>query len=120
MKRLHIVGLPHNQANKEHSLCAYGQKHKKFCEMMLSIGYETHSYYGEHSDMRATEHITIYSDENQHKWFGDHDYKNKFYNITWNPNDEHWVTGNSLAIEEIKKRYQPNDIICLIAEAYYV
>lgn len=112
---LHLVGLPHNQANKDHSLCAYGQKHKKFSEMMLSIGYDVYSYYGEHSDMNATEHITIYSDENQHRWFGDHDYKNKFYNITWNPSDEHWITGNTIAIEEIRKRIQPKDIICLIA-----
>lgn len=114
MTALHVIGLPHTQASKEHTLCAYTMKHYNFCEMMLSE-YDVYSYHGEHPDMNATEHITIYSDENQHKWFGNHDYKNKFYNITWNPNDEHWVTGNSIAIEEIKKRYQPNDIICLIA-----
>lgn len=83
--------------------------------MMASIGYGIYSYHGEHPEMEATEHITIYSDENQRKWFGDHNYKEKFYNITWNPSDEHWVVGNTIAIEEIRKRYQPNDIICLIA-----
>lgn len=114
---LHIVGLPHNQANKEHVSCAYGQKHKKFSEMMLSVGYKTYSYYGEHSDGKATEHIVISSDEDQSRWFGDYDFKNKFYPITWGVNDEHWVQSNTKAIEEIGKRIQPNDIICLIAGA---
>lgn len=112
---LHVVGLPHTQASKRHSLCAYTMKHYNFCNMMQSIGYDVYSYHGEHPEMNAREHITIYSDENQQKWFGNHDYKNKFYNITWNTNDEHWVTGNSLAILEIERRIKPGDIICLIA-----
>jgi glycosyltransferase involved in cell wall biosynthesis len=112
---LHVIGLPHTQSSKEHSLCAYTMKHYNFCNMMLTLGYEVYSYHGEHPEMNATEHVTIYSDSNQEKWFGSHDYKSKFYNITWNPNDDHWVTGNNIAIEEIKKRYKKNDIICLIA-----
>jgi glycosyltransferase involved in cell wall biosynthesis len=112
---LHVVGLPHTQASKKHSLCAYTMKHYNFCNMMASIGYDIYSYHGEHPEMDAKEHITIYSDADQEKWFGNHDYKTKFYNITWNPGDEHWVKGNNKAIEEIRKRYQKNDIICLIA-----
>lgn len=112
---LHIVGLPHNQANKEFVSCAYGQKHLKFCNMMTALGYDVVSYYGEHSDMNATEHVVIYSDIDQKRWFGDYDYHNKFYPITWGPNDTHWVEGNENAIREIRKRIQPKDIILLIA-----
>lgn len=112
---LHIVNLPHTQTTSKYSLCAYTAKAIKFSNMMKSIGYGTYLYASEENEADVNELITIYSKEDQYKWFGDHDYKTKFFNITWNPGDEHWVSGNTKAIEEIGKRYQKNDIICLIA-----
>lgn len=113
--RLHVVGLPHNDANTDHVACAYGQKHKKFAQMMMSLDHEVFSYYGEHSDMVATEHIVISSDQDKEKWFGNYDHKSQFYPITWGPLDRHWLESNSKAIQEIRKRIQTDDIICLIA-----
>lgn len=113
--RIHVVGLPHNQANSDHIACAYGQKHKKFVTMMMSLGHEVYSYYGEHSDMEATEHITIASDSEQLQWFGKYDHHKDFYPITWGQKDIHWIESNNNAIAEINERIQQGDIICLIA-----
>lgn len=112
---LHVVGLPHNEANVEHVSCAYQQKHRKFVPMMMNLGYEVYSYAGEHSDMEATEHIVVSSDEDKVRWFGNYDHHKDFYPITWGENDVHWVESNRKAIEEISKRAKPKDIICLIA-----
>ena len=59
--------------------------------------------------------ITIASKEDQQRWFGNYDYHNKFYPITWGGNEPHWTESNAKAIEEINKRIQPRDFICVIA-----
>ena len=111
---LHVVGLPHTQVTKEYVSCAYTQKHLKFCNMMSSIGYQIFSYDSEENEAKYDEHIVIYPKSDQQKWFGDNDFHTKFFNITWNQNDEHWKVGNQRAIDEIRKRIQPKDIVCLI------
>jgi glycosyltransferase involved in cell wall biosynthesis len=83
--------------------------------MMKSLGYEVYSYASEENEADVTELITIYPKSDQLKWFGDNDFHTKFFNITWNPSDEHWVAGNARASQAIRKRIKPGDIICLIA-----
>lgn len=112
---LHVVALPHTQTTKEYTACAYTMKHLRFCTMMKSLGYEIISYASEENEADLDELVIIYPKSDQVKWFGENDFHTKFFNITWNPSDEHWVVGNQRAIEEIKKRIKPNDIICLIA-----
>lgn len=112
---LHVVGLPHTQTTKEYTACAYTIKHLRFCTMMKSIGYKIISYASEENEADIDELVTIYPKSDQLKWFGENDFHSKFFNITWNPNDEHWLTGNLRTIEEIKKRIKSGDIICLIA-----
>lgn len=112
---LHVVGLPHTQVTKEYVACAYTQKHLKFCTMMKSLGYKIYSYASEENEADVDEVINIYPKEDQQRWFGDNDFHTKFFNITWEPSDEHWVVGNQRAVEQIKERIQPNDLICVIA-----
>ena len=112
---LHTVGLPHTQITKEYISCAYTQKHLKFVNMMTSIGYPVYSYGSEEDDSKATEHICVIDKEKQGEFFGENDFHSKFFNITWGPDDPHWCYMNSKAIEEIRKRIQPRDIICIIA-----
>jgi len=83
--------------------------------MMMSLGHEVFLYASEDNEADCTELITIAPKSDQLKWFGDHDYKSKFFNITWEVNDEHWVVTNQRAIEEIEKRKQPKDFICTLA-----
>lgn len=111
---LFVVGLPHTDGNKDYMSCAYSQKHVKFCRMLMSLDYNVYSLFGEHSDFDATEHIIVTSDEDKQRWFGDFDYHTKFYPITWETYDKHWVEMNDNAIKEIANRYTPGDFICLI------
>ena len=115
--RLHVVALPHTEANSDFSADAYQQKHRKFCNMMMDIGYEVFSYAGEHSDMNASEHIVISSDADKLRWFGRFDHHKDFFPITWGPNEPHWVESNNSAIQAMRKRIRHGDVICLIAGA---
>lgn len=115
--RLHLLTLPHTSTTDEYSLCAYTSKCKRFANMMMGIGYEVILYGGPENEADVTKHVIVASKDDQHKWFGDHDYKTKFFNITWNPNDEHWVTTNERAVKAISENIKGNneDIICITA-----
>lgn len=110
-----MVSLPHTQVTKEYVACAYSSKHLKFATMMHKLGYDVYSYAGEENEAEVTEHIPVVTKEQQREWFGDHDFHSEFFNITWGGNEAHWIEMNNKAIEEIRKRIQPQDIICLIA-----
>ena len=116
MKKLtfHVVSLPHTQTTKEYSHCAYTEKVRKFCNMMKSLGHTVYLYASEENEANCDELITIASKEDQLKWFGDNDHTKKFFNITWDPTDKHWLMTNQRAIAEIKKRADPKDFVCLI------
>lgn len=114
-RRLHVVGLPHSEASAAFSADAYMGKHRRFVPMMMSLGYEVFSYAGEHSDMDATEHVVVSSDEDKRRWFGSFDHHKDFFPITWGPGESHWVESNNNAIREIGERILPGDVVCLIA-----
>lgn len=111
----HIVNLPHTQVTAEYTHCAYTQKVRKFAKMMHDRGHEVIVYGSEDIDVEVTEHVTVITKKEQQRYFGDNDHTKKFFNITWGPNDKHWLHMNNNAIGEIKKRIQPGDFICLIA-----
>ena len=113
--RIHAVSLPHTQVTKDYISCAYTMKHLNFIKMMLSLDYEVYSYASEDNDIEATENIVINTKEDQYRWFGEFQGFDKLYNITWGINETHWLESNQKAIEEIGKRIQPGDFICLIA-----
>lgn len=116
MKKLtfHVVSLPHTQTTKEYSHCAYTEKVRKFCNMMKSLGHTVYLYASEENEANCDELITIASKEDQLKWFGDHDHTKKFFNITWDATDKHWLVTNQRAVMEIKKRADQKDFVCLI------
>lgn len=113
--RFHVLALPHTQTTNDYSLCAYTQKVKRFCNMMKSLGHTVFLYASEDNEAACDELITVAPKADQLKWFGDHDYRSKFFNLTWGLQDEHWVLTNQRAIDEIAKRKEPHDFICTIA-----
>jgi len=112
--RFHCVALPHTQTTREYSLCSYTQKVRNFCNMMKSLGHTVFLYASDDNEAECDELISIYPKEDQARWFGDYDWKSEFFNISWEVNAPHWVEGNRSAVEEISKRIQPQDFICLI------
>jgi len=98
----------------EYEACAYTSKTRKFCNMMKSLGHKVYLYASEENEANVDELITIAPKDDQQKWFGDNDFKQNFFNLTWNIEDEHWQNTNRRAISQIKKRINKKDFICII------
>ena len=106
----HVVSLPHTQLTVEYLPCAYTMKVRNFSKMMMSLGHEVFLYGSEDCDTPCTEHITCIKKEYQRP----NNWKKEFFAIEWNPNVSYWKTMNTNAINEIGKRIEKKDFICLI------
>lgn len=104
--RFHVVSLPHTQVTKEYVICAYTEKVRRFCMMMMGLGHEVYLYAGEEVEAPVTELITCISEESRARivnGFGD-----------FNPNSPHWLLFNGNVIRELRSRLEQQDFICLI------
>lgn len=110
-QQIFILSLPHTQVTDEYVSCAYTMKAKKLSDMLVGLGYKTYIVASEENGTKA-ELLTAITKKEQHEFFGNPgEYKKTFYNITWGPQDKHWVHFNNQAIVEIKKLIKPGDII---------
>lgn len=105
--RFHVVALPHTETTKEYLSCAYTQKTIKFCKMMKDRGHTVFLYAAKNNEAVCDEVINctdavVPSTE---------DYTSFPFTIGSEP----WTKMNKRAIEEINKRKQPQDFVCLIA-----
>lgn len=112
--RFHIVSLPHTQTTTKYSWCAYTEKVRKFCNMMMSLGHEVFLYAGEHNEANCTEHVPIIFDYEIDEWFGHIDWQREVFG-GWNVEDPWWRTSNARAAVEIAKRSTPDDFLGIIA-----
>lgn len=111
----HVVSLPHTQTTPEYVSCAYTQKVIKFSRMMKDLGHTVYVYSSEENEAPCDEHFSIISKKEQQEWFGEQDYKNKFYQLYWNHDHDSWLTMNSRAVSMIKKnRHSKKDFVALI------
>ena len=109
--QLFILSLPHTQVTDEYVSCAYTMKAKKLADMMVNLGYKTFIIASEENETKA-ELLTAITKKEQQQFFGEPgEYKKTFYNITWGPQDQHWVHFNNNAIELIREKIKPGDII---------
>ncbi|MFI5779355.1 glycosyltransferase [Nocardia sp. NPDC051570] len=112
--RFHVAALPHTQTTKHYSPCAYTQKVRKFCDMMMALGHEVYLYASEENEAACTELITVVTKDDQREWFGAKTLADGFDWFTWDAHERHWLIANARTITEIAKRKQPRDIICAI------
>jgi glycosyltransferase involved in cell wall biosynthesis len=113
--RLHVVSLPHTETTKEFATCAYTQKVVKFGKMMLQQGAGVFIYSGEENEAECTEHIPLFTKAKREGWFGEYDPNWTWGGLTWDPSDRPWQQMNKRAIDEIRRRAEPRDLILLIA-----
>lgn len=109
---LHVVSLPHTQTTKAYSTCAYTEKVRKFASMMTKRGHKVFLYAGDQNEAECTELVSCTTRVMQREFgfSGPEDY----LKIDFNLNGAIWQSFNSIVVSKIKKRIQPQDLICVI------
>lgn len=108
--RLHVTALPHTQTTSDYLSCAYTAKVINFCRMMIDRGHEVFLYAGEKNEAPCTEHIVCVSEAERAVHVGE----SHFTSASFDSNLPFWVKANAKMAEEIGKRSQQKDFICVI------
>lgn len=109
--RFHLLGLPHAITRKEETLCAFTQLVYRLSKMLTGLGHEVYHYGTEGSELPCTEHIDVLTQAVQKEAYGDWSSKNQLW--IHNGSDLAYRTFRKNAIEEIRKRAQPRDMILI-------
>ena len=108
--RFHVVSLPHTQVTDEYTSCAFTQKIRRFCMMMNGLGHEVILYAGEQNQAPVTEHVACINEDQRAIAVGDAHYTT----ASFDTNLAHWQIFTANVIEQMAKRLEPQDFICLI------
>lgn len=119
MRTFHVLSLPWTHTTDEYLACAYTQKVVKFCRM-FEHGAKTILYSNEFNDAPANEHVPIFSAETRDALFGPYDRNDAWSIATWDDNDSAWQAWNRKAAEEVAKRAEPGDFLCMTAPCHGV
>ncbi len=108
--RLHLLSLPHTQANSSYLSCAYTQKVVKFCAMM-GERYEIILYAGDRSDVEHVKEIVpCVTEEERSGWFGD-GFNTVTSNLKWDEREPYWTTYAKRAVPALFARAEPKDLL---------
>ena len=73
-------------------------------------------YSADHNTAPCDEHVVVVTDEQQERWFGEHDLGSlERGGFDWDPASPWWTAMNHRAIAEITSRADKEDLLCLIA-----
>jgi len=108
--RFHVAALPHTCTTTEYISCAYTAKVINFCRMMKDRGHTVFLYGGEQNEAPCDEHIVCVSEADRVAHVGD----KHFTSASFDYNLPFWVNANNRVVEEIKKRANQKDFICII------
>lgn len=110
---IHLPGLPHTETTKAFDWCAFTSKLRKFSTMLHELGHAVYLYASEANEASCTEHIPVVRRADQEQWFGQYDWNRDLFN-DYNAESVHFSVMNTRAIEAIRERAKPGDILGLI------
>lgn len=108
----HVVSLPHTQTTAEWSNCAFTQNVRGFIKMMKSLGNSVILYGSEEYDVPVDRFVSCISKDEQRDLIGVTG-PDTVLNSRWGDFPE-WRAFNTRAVEAIRSRRQPGDVICTI------
>ena len=110
--RIHVVSVPNTETTKDFEWDGFTARIRRFTTMLYSLGYDVRLYSGEANDTPCTEHIPIVTRAEQKEWFGHYDWSRDVFH-DFDSNLPCYVTMNSRAAAEIRKRADPGDVVGL-------
>lgn len=108
--RFHVAALPHTCSTTEYISCAYTAKVINFCRMMKDRGHTVFLYGGETNEAPCDEHVVVVSETERSAHVG----SNHFTSASFDYTLPFWQNANQRTIDEIKKRAEQKDFICII------
>lgn len=108
--RFHVVSLPHTQTTRDFTACAFTEKVRKFAIMMKALGHTVYVYSGDQNEAPCDEHVQCFTEEERQAVCGDGHYTSASFD--WKL--PHWQKFNSTVAQEITKRAEKQDFICVI------
>lgn len=108
--RFHLLGLAHLPARWEYSPCAYTYKILRLAKMLKMRGHEVIFYGVENSEVECDQFVPVVSKEMWAKNYGQYDWK-KSANFHYDTNDEVHKAFNESAIIEVRRNFEPKDIL---------
>lgn len=109
--RLHLVGIFHTQSTDQYSHCAFTGKALRFPKMMQAQGYEVIEYSNEGSQAGATEHVTMLTKAEFEELYGARKATDFHGDDACVGSKGHQLFEERLIVE-MRKRLEPEDIIC--------
>lgn len=107
--RFHVLGVPHTITRKDYCVCAFTMKVLKFCTMMKKRGHYILHYGHEESEVECDEHITLTTNEDLTKTYGDYNWKKEFFKHSCNNHCSDQF--NTKGTDEVLKRIQKKDFV---------
>lgn len=108
--RFHVAALPHTHTTTEFLSCAYTAKVINFCRMMKDRGHTVFLYGGEKNEAPCDEHIVCVSEEARLNHLNGGSFVAASFDYTL----PFWQRANAKVVEEIQKRAEQQDFICVI------
>ena len=108
-----ITPSPHSETTRRFDVDAFAAKCRRLGTMLTRQGYNVILYGGgDTTESEVAEYVPLVSSAEQAEWFGDFDPMTQVFN-DFEPRTTPWLAFNGRAIEAIKERMQPRDILGL-------
>jgi glycosyltransferase involved in cell wall biosynthesis len=115
--RVHVISLPHTLLTRDYDWCAYTAKTRRLVSMLHTAGIEALVYGPDiHTDLGpCADYVSIVTEADRLEWFGQPQWIHGSMFDRWSPEDPVWTIPNHRAATAIRERWEPGDILGLIA-----